>query len=174
MRLSTIFAAVVAAAYPAYAVTTTSETTSTAASTATGVASPSAQPTLGVAISQGCFSSWGDLILTNTSVFNSRGSCATVNCTDAGYLVAAMTDGDECWCGNEYPPEDTRAADSKCSIGCSGYPQEACGGFSGNTKYFSVFNTGISLDVSYAKDNASSTSSTGNVVASSTVVSGGQ
>ncbi|PSR85685.1 hypothetical protein BD289DRAFT_453187 [Coniella lustricola] len=176
MRFTTVLTAIVAVASPIFAAdATTSESTATAATT--GVPSPSAEAQLGTAISQGCYSSWGDLFHFGTSVYNSRGSCATTNCTDAGYKVAAMTGGNQCWCGNEYPPTDTRAADSKCNIGCAGYPQEACGGFANNIEYFSVFNTGLSLEVSNSEDNTTSTSAsgtgTGTVVASSTITSGG-
>lgn len=170
MRLTNILAAVLAAASSAYAADATT-TDSSSTSSATAVQSPSAAPTLGAPISQGCYSSWGDMILNSTVKFNSMGGCITALCTPAGYTVGAMTGGNECYCGTEYPPKDTLVDDSKCNIGCPGYGPEACGGLG----FYSVFNTGIMLEVDYAEANASSTASgTGTVVASSTVVSGGQ
>lgn len=171
MRLTHILAAVIAAASTTYAATTT-DSDSTATSTATAVQSPSAAPTLGSPISQGCFSSWGDMILNSTVKFNSMGGCITALCTPAGYTVGAMTGGNECYCGTEYPPKDTLVEDSKCNVGCPGYGVEACGGIG----FYSVFNTGIMLEVDYAEANTTSSASgtSGTVVASSTVVSGGQ
>lgn len=171
MRLTHILAAVIAAASTTYAATTT-DSDSTGTSTATAVQSPSAAPTLGSPISQGCFSSWGDMILNSTVKFNSMGGCITALCTPAGYTVGAMTGGNECYCGTEYPPKDTLVEDSKCNVGCPGYGVEACGGIG----FYSVFNTGIMLEVDYAEANTTSSASgtSGTVVASSTVVSGGQ
>lgn len=125
MRSTTILAAAIAAAYPAYAADATT-TSATATSSGSSIQSPSATPTLGVQVSQGCFSSWGNLIFNSTQQYNSRGGCATAICYDGGFLVAAMTAGNECYCGTEYPPKDTVVDDSKCDISCPGYPTEAC------------------------------------------------
>lgn len=126
MRLTTFVAAIIAAASPAIAADATTSDTATATASASGVQSPSAQPTLGVQVSQGCFSSWGDLILNTSQKFNSRGSCANAICYAGGYNVAAMTGGSECYCGSTYPPKDTLADDDKCNVPCPGYGVEAC------------------------------------------------
>lgn len=102
----------------------------------------------------------------------SMGGCATDLCVPAGYLVSATSAGNECYCGNEYPPEDTVVDDSKCNVGCPGWGASACGGIG----FYSVFNNGLMLAVDYAEPNSttSATPSSGTVVASSTVISGGQ
>lgn len=126
MRSTTIIAAVVAAAVPAFAADATIADSASSTSASTGIQSPSAQPTLGTQISQGCFSSWGDLIYNATQKFNSMGKCATEICYDGGFNVAAMTGGSECYCGSKYPPKDTVVDDDKCNTPCPGYGQEAC------------------------------------------------
>ncbi|CAN8105431.1 unnamed protein product [Discula destructiva] len=170
MRLTTLLAAVVATASPVFAETAT-PTDTASSTTATAVQSPAADPQLGQTISQGCFSSWGNLIFNGTSKYMSMGGCATDLCVPGGFLVSAITAGNECYCGNEYPPEDTLVDDTECNIGCPGWGASACGGL----KAYSVFNNGIMLAVDYAAANTTaSATGTGTVVASSTVVNGGQ
>lgn len=86
--------------------------------------------------------------------------------------MSATTAGNECYCGNEYPPKDTLVDDSKCNVGCPGWGASACGGID----FYSVFNNGLMLAVDNAKANTTSSASgaEGTVVASSTVVNGGQ
>lgn len=112
------------------------------------------------------------MIYNATVKFNSMGGCITDLCTPAGFTVGAMTGGNECYCGTEYPPKSTLSDDSECNVGCPGYGSEACGGIG----YYSVFNTGLMLEVEYAAANTTSSASgtSGTVVASSTVVSGGE
>lgn len=120
MRLSTLLVGAAAVVYPVAAATTTAADAAT-----TAIPMPSAQPTLGQVVSQGCYSSSGDLTVGNKSdVFNSRGQCASVTCAD--YNVAAMTAGEECYCGDSYPPQDTMVDYSNCDIGCPGYPSDPC------------------------------------------------
>ncbi|KAJ0117375.1 hypothetical protein N8I77_006738 [Diaporthe amygdali] len=163
MKTTTLLAAAIAAAFPAYAATATSS----------GIEEPSAAPTLGAQVVQGCFSSWGNLIFNSTPSFNSKSACAVDICYAGGFKVAATTGGNQCYCGNEYPPKDTVVDDSKCDTPCPGYGLQACGGID----FYTVYNTGIMLSVSYSADNDTSSASgtaTPSVVASSTVVSGGQ
>ncbi|KAI3390320.1 hypothetical protein diail_10122, partial [Diaporthe ilicicola] len=161
MKTTTLLAAAIAAAVPAFAATPTSQ----------GVEEPSAAPTLGAQVVQGCFSSWGNLIFNSTPNFNSKSACAVDVCYAGGFKVAATTGGNQCYCGNEYPPKDTVVDDSKCDVPCPGYGLQACGGID----FYTVYNTGIMLSVQYSADNdTTSTTSTPSVVASSTVVNGGQ
>ncbi|KAK0729489.1 wsc domain protein [Lasiosphaeris hirsuta] len=111
--------------------------------TAIGVQEPSAQPTLNVITVQGCFSSPGDLVFNSTLQFNTKGSCAQDICFALGYPVSATSGGNQCYCGKKYPPKDKIANDSKCNIGCTGYNLQACGG----VKFWTVYNTGLSLSV---------------------------
>lgn len=126
MRTFTTLAAVFAAVSPAFAAEATTTTSSAASSTASGVQEPSSNPTLGAQVVQGCFSSWGNLIFNSTPEFNSKSACAFDICYAGKFTVAASSAGNECYCGTEYPPEDTLADDSKCDTPCPGYGLQAC------------------------------------------------
>lgn len=162
MKTTTLLAAAIATAFPAYAATATSA----------NLEEPSAAPTLGAQIVQGCFSSWGNLVFNSTPSFNTKSACAHDLCYAGGFKVAATSGGNECYCGSEYPPEDDLVDDSKCDVPCPGYGTQACGGIN----FYTVYNTGIMLSVSNSapNDTSASSSATPSVVASSTVVSGGQ
>jgi cell wall integrity and stress response component len=163
MKTTTFLAAALASALPAYAATATS--------TGANIEEPSAAPTLGAQVVQGCFSSWGNLIFNSTPKFNSKSACAVELCYAGGFQVAATTGGNQCFCGNEYPPKDTLVDDSKCDVPCPGYGLQACGGID----FYTVYNTGIMLSVPFSTPNdTASGSATPSVIASSTVVSGGQ
>lgn len=43
-----------------------------------------------------------------------------------GKAVGATSGGNQCFCGDTYPPENTRVEDEKCNVGCTGYDLEAC------------------------------------------------
>lgn len=163
MKTTTLLAAAIATALPAFAATATSS----------NIEEPSAAPTLGAQVVQGCFNSWGNLIFNSTPDFNTKSACAVELCYAGGFKVAATSGGNQCYCGNEYPPKNSIVDDSKCDVPCPGYGLQACGGID----FYTVYNTGIMLSVSYSTENDTSSasgSSTPSVVASSTVVSGGQ
>ncbi|KKY33527.1 putative wsc domain containing protein [Diaporthe ampelina] len=163
MKTTTLLAAAIAIVLPAYAATTTSA----------NLEEPSAAPTLGAQVVQGCFSSWGNLIFNSTPDFNTKSACAYDLCYAGGFKVAATSGGNQCYCGNEYPPKSTIVDDSNCDVPCPGYGVQACGGID----YYTVYNTGIKLSIAYSTENDTSSASgsaTPSVVASSTVVSGGQ
>ncbi|POS78787.1 hypothetical protein DHEL01_v202806 [Diaporthe helianthi] len=161
MKTTTLIAAAIATALPAYA----------ASPTGANIEEPSAAPTLGAQVVQGCFSSWGNLIFQSTPKFNSKSACAVDICLAGGFQVAATTGGNQCYCGNEYPPKESVVDDSKCDVPCPGYGLQACGGID----FYTVYNTGVMLSVKYSPENDTTPSSAApSVVASSTVVSGGQ
>lgn len=98
-------------------------------------------PVLGTETVHGCYSSVGSLKLNGTDEFNTEGSCATA-CRGGGFAVAASQEMD-CYCGAEYPAENTLVDDAECNEPCPGYPNESCGGLHA----FTVYNTGIVLHV---------------------------
>lgn len=126
MRTFTTLAAILAVAYPVLSAEATTTTSSAATSTASGVEEPSADPTLGAQVVQGCFSSWGNLILNSTPDFNSKSACAFDVCYAGKYTVAATSAGNECYCGTEYPPENSLTDDANCDTPCPGYGLQAC------------------------------------------------
>lgn len=78
------------------------------------------------ATSQGCYKSSGSLKLIDQPLYNTIGACGDEICRPAGYAVGATTGGNQCWCGNTYPPKSDLVDDSKCDVGCAGYGEVAC------------------------------------------------
>ncbi|KAK7739645.1 Protein SLG1 [Cytospora paraplurivora] len=78
MKTITFIAAVIAAAFPAYAADATTSAKATATATQ-GIEEASAAPTLGAQVVQGCFSSWGDLIFNSTPSFNTKSACGGID-----------------------------------------------------------------------------------------------
>lgn len=114
-----------------------------------GIQSPSTFPKIGGPTSQGCFSSSGNMTFQSTPEYMSSGACETV-CKGKNLPVMALQ-GNQCSCGSLYPPKDTLSKDSNCDYPCPYYPDEACGGL-GNPGYWSIFNTGIELNVDFEPD----------------------
>jgi cell wall integrity and stress response component len=113
--------------------------------TTTGVQRPSQPPLLNELRSQGCFTSSGNLTRHELSG-NTSGAC-WVLCRDEYESPVSATRGYDCYCGDSYPPEDFQTDDDKCTYGCPSYPDEACGNM--NPRAWSVYNTGLTIDVSY-------------------------
>ncbi|KAI1862525.1 hypothetical protein JX265_009239 [Neoarthrinium moseri] len=111
---------------------------------------PASEPILGVDTIHGCYSSIGELQRNGTSQFNTEGLCSTA-CIQKGSNVAA-TQGELCYCGDKYPPASTLVDDSKCTEPCPGFVSEACGGI----KHFTVYNTGLKINVGSSSDASSS------------------
>ena len=123
MRTTGLFAAVFVIAKTCYGEPVPA---AAAATTSKGVEEPSSTPILGAQIVQGCFSSQGELKFNSTPAFNSKSSCAFEICYASGKKVAGTSGGNECYCGDKYPPESTLVDDKKCNSPCAGYDQQAC------------------------------------------------
>ncbi|TLS27164.1 hypothetical protein PpBr36_04772 [Pyricularia pennisetigena] len=110
-----------------------------ATSSAWAVQRPSERPVANDPRVQGCFSSAGDLTFIQTVEFNSRDSCPKAICMNKlGKNVGGTIRGNECWCGDKYPPKSSLVDDKECNAACTGYGQEACGG----DKVWTIYNTG--------------------------------
>ncbi|KAK3900094.1 hypothetical protein C8A05DRAFT_36263 [Staphylotrichum tortipilum] len=105
--------------------------------------------------SQGCYKSSGSLKYISSPQYNTIGSCGKDTCLQAGYAVGGTMGGNQCFCGNTYPPKSDLVDDSKCDVGCTGYGEVACGGLD----YWSIYNTGKTLSVKYDGDESTSKSS---------------
>ncbi|KAK4235469.1 putative wsc domain-containing protein [Achaetomium macrosporum] len=132
-----------------------------------GQEQPITTPILDTPTVQGCFKSSGDLILNGTIKYNSIGACATDTCYKGGFAVGGSTGGNQCWCGNSYPPKDDLVDDGECNVPCTGFGDHACGGID----TWTIYNTGLTLAVKYkgeasttSKASASSTTSPTSVV----------
>lgn len=77
------------------------------------------------AVTTTCYSDSGDLKSLGTSKYASTELCAK-QCSDRGAPVAAVSGGNECWCGDEVPSEDSKVDEEKCNTKCNGWPQSTC------------------------------------------------
>ncbi len=118
----------------------------------------------------GCYSSIpSSFKLNNVYTYESVSYCYE-KCSDDDYSVMALTKGNTCYCGNSLPDSGDEADDSECSIDCTGYPSEICGGSSA----YSVWktNTGtISDNDDSSSSGSSDTSSTGTTASKTTKAS---
>ncbi|KAI9927909.1 hypothetical protein ASPWEDRAFT_29301 [Aspergillus wentii DTO 134E9] len=107
----------------------------------------------------GCFDDAGSLKDQGTYTYQNYAYCVQT-CQQGDFSIAALTDGDRCYCGNELPPSSAKVDDGKCNVKCSGWPQDTCGG----SETFSVIdinNQGISSsDSEYSGTTAVSVPST--------------
>jgi cell wall integrity and stress response component len=91
----------------------------------TGCQLPIQPAQLNTQTSAGCYSAAGDLEFNQTIRFNSKGICSGV-CIGAGKLVSGLMGGNQCWCGDSYPPKLAIIPDNNCNVTCPGYGSEAC------------------------------------------------
>lgn len=78
----------------------------------------------------GCYTDANDRTLSgdNESTDNlSIESCASF-CSEGGYQIFGVENGDECWCSNTISSTATLQDSSNCNSACNGSPQEICGG----------------------------------------------
>lgn len=90
------------------------------------VQQPKTPPKLTDSTVQGCFKSSGDLKFQTTIQWNSIGSCGNDLCRANGYPVGGTMGGNQCWCGNTYPPKEDEVDPENCNIGCTGFGEHAC------------------------------------------------
>jgi cell wall integrity and stress response component len=122
-----------------------------------GKQSPSALPVQGQLTPHGCYNSGANLTETAVEDNVSGGSCYNA-CKAANYYVSGLH-GTKCYCGMVYPPIKDLLSDDKCNYPCPGYGKEACGALGGTV--YSIFNTGIEVDVEdYSPPGTTTTSAT--------------
>ncbi|GKT55836.1 WSC domain containing protein [Colletotrichum tofieldiae] len=117
------------------------------AQTATkGVQQPSTSPLPSALTSHGCYNQNA----TTWEKYIPEQGISSGSCNDECKLVQKKNvmalNGEDCYCGDSYPPSDAIVKDSKCNFPCPFYSQEACGGVDGGL-FYSVFNTGLKLVV---------------------------
>lgn len=119
---------------------------------------------------QGCYSSSYPLY-TNSSlspyIYQSSGWCQEQCGTYAQKAVFGLTDGSDCWCGNELPANSTKVSDDECNVGCQGYGTQDCGG----TDTWSVYTSGLTTDVDSVSDDAASSAAASTAASSTTTTS---
>ncbi|KAH6615895.1 hypothetical protein B0J18DRAFT_291779 [Chaetomium sp. MPI-SDFR-AT-0129] len=110
-----------------------------------GKQKPITSPELGTSTVQGCFNSSGSLVFQKTFQWNSIGKCGDELCRPKGFPAGATMGGNQCFCGQKYPPKETLVDPSHCDAGCTGFGEDSCGG----PNFWTVYNTGIDLAVDY-------------------------
>ncbi|KAK0560767.1 hypothetical protein OC861_006141 [Tilletia horrida] len=123
--------------------TTTATPTSTGTATSTTITSistvPFATPTssgivpaVGSATYRGCWNDTNPNLRTLSTLYQSE-STVTVegcvrSCTNAGYPISGLENGQDCWCGNGLSPGTVKVDDGQCNYACAGNSLEYCGG----------------------------------------------
>ncbi|PWY69049.1 hypothetical protein BO70DRAFT_382600 [Aspergillus heteromorphus CBS 117.55] len=75
----------------------------------------------------GCYTSAAGMTDLGTWTYQSTGSCFQLcGKNDASY--AALTKGNDCWCGGSAPAETDLVSNRQCNLECVGYPEDMCGG----------------------------------------------
>lgn len=124
-----------------------------------GVQKPSAPASFGKQVSQGCFSAKGsDFQIMDGVLYPTEGGCIKDVCWAQNFKVGGQTGGNQCYCGNKYPPNSTRVDDALCNAPCQGYDFEACGSIDGTI--FTVYNTGRSIAVEFSVEDTPKPSNT--------------
>ena len=73
----------------------------------------------------GCFSTSVPLESQGIYKYQSSGYCSGI-CTSLNDGVVGLSNGNECWCGHEMPPLESKVLDSRCNTPCQGYGLETC------------------------------------------------
>lgn len=145
-----------------------------------GQQKPAVNPILNALTSHGCYKSKASL--KDPGNYNGQGvtsgMCHEEVCNKLNATVLGLR-GTTCYCGFEYPPKEDLVEDKFCNYACNGYPFEACMfgiplkrkvgtlrtqanvswiGGSVDGVYYSIFNTGVKVDVDSAEPVASTSS----------------
>jgi cell wall integrity and stress response component len=75
----------------------------------------------------GCFDVGTPLDNYGTFDFQSPGNCQFL-CLQEGKNVLGLSNGYDCWCGDEIPAKDWQTDNSTCDTTCPGTDKEKCGG----------------------------------------------
>lgn len=103
----------------------------------------------------GCFETGVPLEDHGKGNFVTAGSCQQI-CLGLEKNVLGLSEGDHCWCGDEYPPKAAMVDNSTCSTTCSGDDRTTCGGHN----LLWVMSTGNSRnEIQYHKIESESSSS---------------
>ncbi|KAI1812217.1 hypothetical protein GGS20DRAFT_587760 [Poronia punctata] len=111
-------------------------------------------PSLGTDTVAGCYDSLADMEQVASWKYNTQGWCSE-KCRKKDKPVGA-TYSRTCYCGDKLPNLKNLLNDSKCNEPCPGFGDQACGGLDAYT----VYNTGLVINVPRADYEDSSSSST--------------
>ena len=73
----------------------------------------------------GCFSSPGKLVDMGEYTFQAMGWCQPL-CVRQAKPILALYNGQNCFCGDDAPPQSAKVDDSECNKPCVGFPKDKC------------------------------------------------
>lgn len=74
----------------------------------------------------GCYSSSTGLSDQGSYTYQTPSYCQPI-CVAKNQAVFGLSQGSNCWCGDELPPASSKVDDSNCNAPCNGYGQDDCG-----------------------------------------------
>jgi cell wall integrity and stress response component len=98
---------------------------SSSSSKIVSIPTPTATVAVNAMETMGCFETGVPLEDHGKGKFVSAGSCQQI-CVGLDKDVLGLSEGDHCWCGDKYPPKDTKVDDKKCTSMCSGDDRTVC------------------------------------------------
>jgi len=73
-----------------------------------------------------CYSSSDPLTDQGPYTYQSSGYCQKLCVETFNKPVMGLSEGTDCWCGDELPANSTKVDSSKCNAPCAGFDQEKC------------------------------------------------
>ncbi|KAF2018496.1 hypothetical protein BU24DRAFT_172198 [Aaosphaeria arxii CBS 175.79] len=101
--------------------------TTSASSSIVLIPTPTSQRPASAITSIGCFKTSVPLEDHGPWRFQSEGNCQQI-CLQLGKNVMGLSEGTNCWCGDQIPPKSAKVANSSCETTCSGIDTDFCGG----------------------------------------------
>lgn len=92
-------------------------------------------------VNVGCYNNPGSLEPQVTYPYESPGYCQQL-CWKSGHPIAALTGGNQCYCGTETPDSSYQVDEGSCNLACAGYAMVNCGG----RKAWSIYSANIDTD----------------------------
>lgn len=76
-------------------------------------------------VNVGCYNNPGSLKPQGTYLYESPGYCQQL-CWKNGNPIAALTGGNQCYCGTETPDSSYQVDEGSCNLECAGYAMVNC------------------------------------------------
>lgn len=89
------------------------------------IPTPTATVRVSAMSTMGCFATGVPLEDHGKGNFVTAGSCQQI-CVQLDKNVLGLSDGERCWCGDKFPPKDTKIDNKKCTSMCSGDDTTVC------------------------------------------------
>lgn len=121
---------------------------------ATDITTPTVTLPARAQVSIGCFATATPLEFYGSYEFQSPGNCQLV-CIEQKKNVFAVSDGVNCYCGDQIPAKDWQTTNDTCNTDCAGTDVAKCGG---NKKFWVVLTGETRNEVEYFQPKSSASS----------------